>query len=64
MNNNNTTYFTDTTFICNKLGEDLISNNPQIKKHLVPKGRIRPFRAIKHLVTKGHIHPFRAIKYQ
>ena len=29
MNNNNTSYFTDTTFICNKLGEDFVSNNPQ-----------------------------------
>ena len=36
MKNTSTTYFTDTTFICNKLGEDLTSNNPQIKniKHL------------------------------
>jgi hypothetical protein len=33
MKNTSTTYFTDTTFICNKLGKDLTSNNPQIKKH-------------------------------
>ena len=33
MKNTSTIYFTDTTFICNKLGEDLTSNNPQIKKH-------------------------------
>jgi len=37
MNNNHTSYFTDTTFICNKLGEDLVSNNPQIKKHKTSK---------------------------
>jgi hypothetical protein len=37
MKNTSTTYFTDTTFICNKLGEDLTSNNPQIKKHKTSK---------------------------
>lgn len=33
----NNLYFTDTTFICNKLGEDLVSNNPQIPKHKTSK---------------------------
>jgi hypothetical protein len=37
MKNISTTYFTDTTFICNKLGEDLTSNNSQIKKHKTSK---------------------------
>jgi len=37
MKNTSTTYFTDTAFICNKLGEDLVSNNPQIKKHKTSK---------------------------
>ena len=37
MKNTSTTYFTDTTFICNKLGYDLNSNNPQIKKHKTSK---------------------------
>jgi hypothetical protein len=29
--------YTDTTFICNKLGEDLASYNPQVKKHKTSK---------------------------
>ena len=37
MKNTNMCYFTDTTFICNKLGEDLVANNPQIKKHKTSK---------------------------
>ena len=37
MKTSNNKYYTDTTFICNKLGEDLVSNNPQIKKHKTSK---------------------------
>ena len=37
MKTTNASYFTDTTFICNKLGEDFVSNNPQIKKHKTSK---------------------------
>ena len=29
--------YTDTTFVCNKLGEDLVSYNPQVKKHKTSK---------------------------
>ena len=31
MGNNSKQYYTDTTFVCNKLGEDLVSYNPQVK---------------------------------
>ncbi len=31
MGNTSKLYYTDTTFICNKLGEDLTSYNPQVK---------------------------------
>ena len=31
MGNTSKLYYTDTTFICNKLGEDLASYNPQVK---------------------------------
>lgn len=37
MKTYNAHYYTDTTFVCNKLGEDLVSNNPQIKKHKTSK---------------------------
>jgi len=37
MKPSNSQYYTDTTFVCNKLGEDLVSNNPQIKKHKTSK---------------------------
>ncbi len=37
MKTSNSQYYTDTTFVCNKLGEDLVSNNPQIKKHKTSK---------------------------
>ena len=37
MGNNSKQYYTDTTFVCNKLGEDLVSYNPQVKKHKTSK---------------------------
>lgn len=37
MKTNNCNYYTDTTFVCNKLGEELVSYNPQIKKHKTSK---------------------------
>ena len=37
MGNTSKLYYTDTTFICNKLGEDLASYNPQVKKHKTSK---------------------------